>query len=394
MIPPQELKNKSFTRAGKGYDTTEVDEYIDFIIEKYSEIFAQCDKYDKKLRIVSARISEIQNEEETIHKLIISTQKNCDRLISEAEEEARNKILGARETAEEILTEAREKAQSALSSIERKAAMQIDATQQKSDALLLSARTRCTKLLSEFKKEVSIQRENILSIKAISEEFNSKLLAMYKNHLNLLNENTYIPSIDFEGFTESKIFENVMQEIKIDAAEIAKKTANVEYDFEKELESLKKSGDFIYNEQSINEKTSDEITKDKYAYKENDEDVDVKVFTKTKTDHTNGEAGGDTYEKPMATYDSDDYENVNNKNYSDEVYGIDGGGEDDYEDPEDSENSEDLYDDAGAGSKKLFGLFKNKKKNKKKPRQYDPGEDEDGDEDVADIFEDLEEDEE
>ena len=442
MIPPQELRNKSFTRSGKGYDIAEVDEYLDFIIEKYSEIFAQCDKYDKKLRIVSSRISEIQQEEEVIRRLSISTQKNCDRLTAEAEAEAKNIILKARETAEHILGEAREKAQTALALIEQKALMQIESTQKKSDALLLSARTRCTKLLGDFKKEIALQRDNILSIKAISEEFNTKLLSMYKNHLNLLSENTYTPSIDLEKFTESKLFDSVMQEIRTDAIEIAKKNTGIEYDFEKELDVLKESKESIYNLKTELDETIDTDTDQEYPEEEpdseedndfedfeeeddfedieeeDDEEEDIKVFAKAGTpdstyssansnsalnadyEEYNEDQGEDEEydEKPVATYDSDDYE------YEDADDG-DGENEDEYEEEQEDGNYDDSdyededyddntneYEETASESKGFFGLFnKNKNKKKKKKQQSRRLDDDidDDDDDVMDIFEDL-----
>jgi len=447
MIPPQELKNKSFTRTAKGYDIAEVDGYIDFIIEKYSELFAQCDKYDKKLRIVSSRISEIQQEEDTIQKLSITTQKNCDRLLAEAEREAKNKIEEAEKTAEQILSDARERAQTALFAIEKKSVMQIDATQKKSDALLLSARTRCTKLLADFKKEIALQRENILNIKNISEEFNSKLLAMYKNHLNILSENTYTPSIDLDSFTESKLFDSVMKEIKNDAAEIARKNSAVEYDFEKELNMIKDSKNSLDNYEvktkSGNakhtqagdaediENTDNYDNKDDNVYNDggdtenntDKDDEDVKVFAKNNADNSQTQNNGSGFdlrflpdsdeenmyeEKPMATYDSDDYEysDGGGDNNEDEEYYDDGYNEDDdnynenYSDLDgDGDLSGEEYDDISeetqkkSESKGFFGLFKNKKKKKKEePADYpedDYNEDEDREDEVMDIFEDL-----
>ncbi|MCL1858981.1 MAG: DivIVA domain-containing protein [Oscillospiraceae bacterium] len=451
MIPPQELRNKYFTRSGKGYDIAEVDEYLDFIIEKYSEIFAQCDKYDKKLRIVSSRISEIQQEEEVIRRLSISTQKNCDRLAAEAEAEAKNIILKARETAEHILGEAREKAQTALALIEQKATMQIESTQKKSDALLLSARARCTKLLGDFKKEIALQRENILNIKNISEEFNSKLLSMYKNHLNLLSENTYTPNIDLEKFTESKLFDSVMQEIKNDAVEIAKKNTGVEYDFEKELQTLNESKESIYNlktefdeteetdgQEESNNNLGNIETESEYeetAYDNDDEDIRVFSRTGASGSDFNSDSGNqsrdayssgnyvendDTEEEPLATYDSDDYgyddedenaddENIdeNNQNYSDDNYNNAGPFDesdesDESEEPYESDDTDeavydgdDEYDDINEDaddevqSKGFFGLFNKKKKKKRSARKYDSDDNDDSDDDAMDIFEDL-----
>ncbi|MCL2813054.1 MAG: DivIVA domain-containing protein [Oscillospiraceae bacterium] len=417
MIPPQELKNKSFSRTAKGYDTAEVDEYLDFIVGKYSEIYAQCAKYDKKLRAVSSRISEIQQEEELIRRLSVSTQKNCDRLTAEAEEEAKSIILKARETAEHILGEAKENAQAALAVIEQKAVMQIESTQKKSDALLLSARTRCTKLLGDFKKEISIQSENITKIKSVSEEFNSKLLSMYKNHLNLLSENTSVPNVELEKFNESGLFDAVMREIKNDAVEIAQKNTGIEYDFDSELEALRASKAAV-SEAKMEEKPKEQIKTpepeeqepDVYGEFDEDEDEeeDIKIFDKAGSSGSafpsqnqkfeensygfqkkHGENEEEFAEKPLATYDSDDYIYENDdRDDAYETYGEGGG--DGYGDEEEDED-EDIGGDSrnsSAKSKGFFGLFKKKQSAGSKKRVNDIDDDDD-DDDSMDIFEDL-----
>ncbi|MCL1792777.1 MAG: DivIVA domain-containing protein [Oscillospiraceae bacterium] len=427
MIPPQELKNRSFSRTAKGYDVAEVDEYMDFIVEKYSEIFAQCAKYDKKLRVVSSRISEIQQEEDIIRRLSISTQKNCDRLTAEAEEEAKNIILKAGETAEHIIGEAKEDAQTALARIEQKAAMLIESTQEKSDALLLSARTRCTKLLGDFKKEISLQSENIAKIKNISEEFNSKLLSMYKNHLNLLAENTSIPNVELEKLTESGLFESVMRDIRSDAVEIAKKNTGEGYDFEEELEALRASQKVI-SEAKMEEPQKqsrpfenpapEEPADDSYeGFEEDGRDEDVKIFDKNpppqsgefeegpygrQNDYGEGEGGNEDEfaEKPLATYDSDDYVYGNGGAEEDGPYGNYGGGGSNGYEYEDGDAGDDSLAPA-AKSKGFFGLFKKKqpKGAKKREEEIDDEEDSgysdsDSDSDsMDDIFEDLDDDE-
>ena len=404
MIPPQELKNKSFSRAAKGYDAAEVDEYMDFIVEKYSEIFAQCAKYDKKLRVVSARISEIQQEEELMRRLSVSTQKNCDRLTAEAEEEAKNIILRARETAGHIIGEAKENAQAALEMIEQKALMQIESTQKKSDALLLSARTRCTKLLGEFKKEIAIQSENIAKIKNVSEDFNSKLLSMYKNHLNLLSENTSIPNVDLAKFTESGLFDSVMREIKSDAGEIAKKNTGVEYDFESELETLRASKSAISDvktEEEADESPKIPESENPYdAAMDDGKEDDSAIFDEPQGFETafspperefaenpyapknkSAKDEDDFAEKPLATYDSDDYvyeDDEQEEAY--EEYGSPGG--DDYGDDDIDEDSE-----SSAKPKGIFGLFKKKQPKRAKSQEYEL----DDEDSMDDIFEDLDE---
>ena len=38
MLSPNELKKRKFTKALRGYSATEVDEHLDFVLEKYTEI--------------------------------------------------------------------------------------------------------------------------------------------------------------------------------------------------------------------------------------------------------------------------------------------------------------------------------------------------------------------
>ncbi|MCL2096587.1 MAG: DivIVA domain-containing protein [Oscillospiraceae bacterium] len=422
MIPPQELKKqKPSARSAKGYDIAQMDDYINFLNEKYAEAYLQCDAYDKKLKIVANRISDIQNEEELIRKLSINTQRNCDRLLAEAEEEAKKKIEESRGIAERIIAEAVNKARSALDSVERKAEAHIESSKERADALLMSARGRCTKLLSDFKKEIAAQTGNIMKIKAVSDEFNSKLLLMYKNHLGLINENTYTPAIDLEGLTESKLFDAVMQEIKNDAAEIARKTSNIniEYDFEKELEILKDSRNAVDRlgaiSSGVNNGTgagSSNLNSNSSSSSGVDGDEDVKVFSKNSAGPAGYASGGAVNiskdnpsdgiyaEKPLATYDSDDYEykggekygggsdsgsESGGSSYSDEVYGIDG------EESADDYGGDDIYEDEDRNSKGFLGLFKNKKKKKRGDSgRYDSGEDIPDDD--TDIFEDLDDD--
>ena len=47
MLPPHELKNKTFGKAMRGYNPVEVDEYIEFLIEKYTELYRENDELER-----------------------------------------------------------------------------------------------------------------------------------------------------------------------------------------------------------------------------------------------------------------------------------------------------------------------------------------------------------
>ena len=52
MLAPHELKNKQFQKTFKGYNPQEVDEYLEFVLEKYTEAYRENSELERKLRIV------------------------------------------------------------------------------------------------------------------------------------------------------------------------------------------------------------------------------------------------------------------------------------------------------------------------------------------------------
>ena len=75
MLAPHELKNKAFSKSLKGYNAAEVDDYIEFLIEKYTEAYRENSELDRKLRVVVNTLDEIKDEEESIRNTLISAQK-------------------------------------------------------------------------------------------------------------------------------------------------------------------------------------------------------------------------------------------------------------------------------------------------------------------------------
>ena len=69
MLAPHELKNKTFGKAVRGYNPNEVDDYIDFLIEKYTELYRENDELERKLKIVVTNLDEIRDEEESAPRL-------------------------------------------------------------------------------------------------------------------------------------------------------------------------------------------------------------------------------------------------------------------------------------------------------------------------------------
>ncbi len=88
MLAPHELKNKQFQKTFKGYNPQEVDEYLEFVLEKYTEAYRENNELERKLRIVVTNLDEIKDEEESIRSTLISAQKMAEKIIADANDRA------------------------------------------------------------------------------------------------------------------------------------------------------------------------------------------------------------------------------------------------------------------------------------------------------------------
>ena len=105
MLPPHELKNKKFPLAIRGYAQSDVNDYIDFLIERYTEAYRQNDSLEKELRGVRARLDELEAKEAAINRALVNAQKLQDRIISDAKNEAAIITSAAKQSTARILGE-------------------------------------------------------------------------------------------------------------------------------------------------------------------------------------------------------------------------------------------------------------------------------------------------
>jgi len=149
MLPPHELKNKTFSRVLRGYNSVEVDEHINFIIEQYTELYRQNDELERRLKLAEAQLAEFRADEESIRSALVNAQKASAKIISEANERA--------------------------------------------DMILRSAKSNCNKIIASFKRELQKQRQELLALRRAVAEFKTRLFEQYQQHI------TYIEQISPDG---------------------------------------------------------------------------------------------------------------------------------------------------------------------------------------------------
>ena len=170
MIAPHELKNKTFSRTVRGYNPAEVDQYFDFLIEKYTEAYKAAAEFEQKYNEVKAKYAELADEEESIRSAILKAQKLGEAIVNNAKKEA----------------------------------------SEKEEAMV----ARCDEIIAEAKAKVEAEKANIAALRSYAIDFQHKLFGEYVKHLETirtLNLEELEESVKSEN--EAKAFEAAKDEV-------------------------------------------------------------------------------------------------------------------------------------------------------------------------------------
>ena len=174
MLAPHELKNKPFSKSIKGYNPAEVDEYIEFLIGKYTEVYRENNELERKLHVVVTNLDEIKDEEESIRSTLISAQKMADQIVKDASDRA--------------------------------------------DVITGAVKERCDAVIAEFREQLKAEKEEMWELRTRIVEFKKQLFDMYRGHIESV-KNVSVNEIDEivlpdEDAVVARIFTDVKQGVE------------------------------------------------------------------------------------------------------------------------------------------------------------------------------------
>lgn len=174
MLAPHELKNKTFSVAMRGYSRQEVDEYIDFLVENYTNLYRENSELERKLKIVVTNLDEIKDEEESIRSTLVKSQKLGEKIIRDANEKA------------EVIT--------------------------------ASIKDRCDAILADFREQLASEKQELWTLRTKVLDFKKNVYDLYRGHIEELQsisvneiEDLVLPD---DGEIVDKIFNDVKTAIK------------------------------------------------------------------------------------------------------------------------------------------------------------------------------------
>ncbi len=153
MIPPHELKNKEFTRVMRGYSIPEVDEYISFVMEKYTDLYRENDALERKLQSAMDALDAMRAEEESIRTALINAQKAGKQIVADASDRA--------------------------------------------DKIMRSTKSDCMRVLAEFRDKAAAERKTLFELKASIAALKEEMFEKYRQHIEFLEQLT--PGVDADA---------------------------------------------------------------------------------------------------------------------------------------------------------------------------------------------------
>ncbi|WP_353096750.1 DivIVA domain-containing protein [Tissierella praeacuta] len=116
MITPLDIQSKQFKKSLIGYNTREVDDYLDAINDNYEILYRENIELKDKIGVLTDQIKQYNNLEETLKSTLViaqstaddvtsSARKKAELIIEDAELQAKNRINDAVNEVRNIMKE-------------------------------------------------------------------------------------------------------------------------------------------------------------------------------------------------------------------------------------------------------------------------------------------------
>ena len=143
MISPQEIRSVTFDKVMRGYRPEDVDAFLQQVAQDMEQLAADNADKEKKLYILAEKIEEYRRDEDNLKTALLNAQRMGESVIREAK--------------------------------------------QKAESLLREAGIRADTLTRVAQEQSEEQQQELERVKAEVAHFKNTLLAMYKQHIELIS---------------------------------------------------------------------------------------------------------------------------------------------------------------------------------------------------------------
>ncbi len=223
MLTPDKIRDKTFQTTGRGsYRSDDVDSFLNEVSASYEQMFKENTDLIKKISILAKKVEEYRADEESLKMALFNAQKLADRIVAEAKETAANEVASVKGETDALRADAARDAAALEENAKNESESMLATAKRESDALLASAKAEAEKVVKEATAEAKeilgninrkVTHESLVyeMVQKEASEFKSKLVAMYKEHINLINQLPEIVDEQLDREAEAEKVEEVAE---------------------------------------------------------------------------------------------------------------------------------------------------------------------------------------
>lgn len=106
MITPLDIQNKEFTKALRGYKESEVDEFLDQVIDSYEKVYNENAEMKEKIRLLEEQIEKYNSLERTLKDTLVVAQSTAEEVAMNANKKAELIIKEAEDKGKRVIQDA------------------------------------------------------------------------------------------------------------------------------------------------------------------------------------------------------------------------------------------------------------------------------------------------
>lgn len=231
----KEIMDKKFERAKVGYNPEEVDDFLREVSLEISELSSQNESLEKKLEVLADKIREYREDEEAIKDALLGAQKQGAHVLADAKAKAEEIVKEATEKAEKLVADAQAEIDEKQAEKERVIAETEAETKRLKEEgeaemarLKAESEAKLAEITARMDAEIKKEEAILANTRAESAAFMDKLLAAYKEHIELLKKIPDEYETEFVKETVEKVEKEKAEAVEAPVEEAVAEEAEVE----------------------------------------------------------------------------------------------------------------------------------------------------------------------
>lgn len=259
MLTPDKIREKSFQTTGRGsYRAEDVDSFLNEVSASYEQMFKENGDLIKKISILAKKVEEYRADEESLKLALLNAQKLADRIVAEAKENAEKDTVDAKAEAEKLRADAKADADEAEAKAKRESDAIIESAKAEAEKIVKEANRQSDEILGNINRKVTHETLVYDMVKKEASEFKAKLVAMYKEHINLINQLPEIVDEQLDKAEPAPVAEEPAEVVEEEPVVIEEAAPVAIEDVEEEIEVVAEPEAEIV-EETVEEEIAEEV---------------------------------------------------------------------------------------------------------------------------------------